>query len=337
MAILLGILLVLTAGIGPMVAYALILWWLDRYEKEPVGLLLAAFLWGAIPAIVLSLIVELILDVPISSLVDPVAANLVGVAVVAPVTEEIFKGTALLLLFVFFRREIDGPLDGIVYGGLVGFGFAAVENVFYFAGALMEGGALGVALLTFFRAFLFGLNHAMFTGFIGLGLAVASAMHSWVARMFTLFLGLMAGITAHIIHNGSIALGAEFIWPCLVTFLSDWGGVVILLGVIVWATIQEQQRLTRLLADEVSGGTLSRRDYEVICSYWRRVGERLTALTSGDFRRWWELGRYYHLATELAFSKHRLDRSSSHQENTREMQAQVARLREQVVAQGDRL
>jgi len=336
MAVLFGILLVLIAGIGPMVAYALILWWFDRYEKEPLGLLLAAFLWGAIPAIVLSLIVELILDIPISSLADPMAANLVGVAVVAPITEEIFKGVALLLLFIFFRREIDGLLDGIVYGGLVGFGFAAVENVFYFADTLIESGTVGMALLTFFRAFLFGLNHAMFTGFIGLGLALASTTSSWVVRMLTLFLGLAAGITAHAIHNGSVMLGAEFIWPCLIAFLSNWGGVVILLGSIVWATVQEQRRLIRLLADEVSDGRLSQRDYEIICSYWRRVGERLKALMNGDFRRWWELGRYYHLATELAFSKYRLTRSS-HREDAQEVQTQIMRLRERVAAQGDRL
>ena len=83
MAILLGILLVLVVGILPMVVYALILWWFDRYEKEPLGLLIAAFLWGAVPAVIFSIIAELVLDIPIAYFVDPVAAGVIGIAIVA--------------------------------------------------------------------------------------------------------------------------------------------------------------------------------------------------------------------------------------------------------------
>ena len=66
MAILIGILLSLVVGILPMVVYAIILWWFDRYEKEPMALLIAAFLWGAVPAIIFSLIFQVLLDIPIS-------------------------------------------------------------------------------------------------------------------------------------------------------------------------------------------------------------------------------------------------------------------------------
>lgn len=57
-------------------------------------------------------------------------------AVVALLTEELFRGSALGLLFVFFRDEIDSAIDGILYGALVGFGFVAVENTLYFGGLL---------------------------------------------------------------------------------------------------------------------------------------------------------------------------------------------------------
>ncbi len=76
MAILFSILLILVAGILPMVVYALVLWWFDRYEKEPLGLLVAAFLWGAVPAIIFSIIAQLVLDIPISYFVSPAASNL---------------------------------------------------------------------------------------------------------------------------------------------------------------------------------------------------------------------------------------------------------------------
>ena len=64
MAILIGILVSLVVGILPMVVYAMILWWFDRYEKEPIPLLIAAFLWGAVPSIIFSLIAQLLFHGP---------------------------------------------------------------------------------------------------------------------------------------------------------------------------------------------------------------------------------------------------------------------------------
>ncbi len=42
------------------------------------------------------------------------------------------KGLALVALFYLARQEFDGPLDGIVYGALIGFGFSMTENLLYF-------------------------------------------------------------------------------------------------------------------------------------------------------------------------------------------------------------
>jgi RsiW-degrading membrane proteinase PrsW (M82 family) len=331
--ILIGILLVLAVGILPMVVYAMILWWFDRYEKEPLGLLIAAFLWGAIPAVIFSLIAELALDLPIAYFVDPMTAGVIGVAVVAPIAEEIFKGAALLLLLLFFRREIDSLLDGIIYGGLVGFGFAAVENIVYFAGAFAESGVGGVLLLTVFRAFVFGLNHALFTGLTGLGLALIRTSPNVVVKVTAPIVGLLLGITAHAIHNGTIVLGAALCWPCLFTFLSDWGGALVLLGVIVWASMREQQWIVNFLGDEVERGTLGPGEYDVVCSYLKRVTVRANALFSGDFRRWWDLDRYFRLATELAFDKRRLTLFPG-EKDTR---ARIVQLRKQVIELGKRL
>ena len=325
MAILIGILLALVVGVVPMVVYALILWWFDRYEKEPLGLLIAAFLWGAVPAIIFSLIAEVVLDIPISYFVEPVTASLIGAAVIAPVAEEIFKGMALVLLLLFFRREIDTPLDGIIYGGLVGFGFAAVENVLYFTVEAMESSLGGVVLLAVFRAFLFGLNHALFTGLVGLGLALARTTSNWWVKIGAPIVGLLAGMMAHSVHNGSVSF-ADLCWPCLITFASDWGGVLVLFGIIIWASVREQRWIVTFLADEVELGTLSQRDYEEVCSYVKRVVARTSALFSGDFRRWWNLGRYYRLATKLAFNKHRL----THFPAERDTGPRVVQLRRQV-------
>ena len=47
-----------------MVIYALIFWLVDRREKEPFPLMLAAFLWGSIPAIFYALFAQEVLYIP---------------------------------------------------------------------------------------------------------------------------------------------------------------------------------------------------------------------------------------------------------------------------------
>jgi RsiW-degrading membrane proteinase PrsW (M82 family) len=306
MEALIAVVAILILAVVPMFLYALILWWFDRYEKEPLVLLAAAFLWGAVPAVIFSLITQVLFDIPISLLVEPgLGAELLGASLIAPITEEPFKGLMLLLLLLLFRQEIDSPLDGIVYGGLVGFGFAATENLFYFFDAYGLGGLGGVLELSFFRTLLFGLNHALFTGCTGLGIALARTSPHWPVKIGGPILGLAAGTTLHAIHNTGATLAGALCWPLLVSLVADWGGVLTLVGILIWTANRERAWITRYLVEEIRFGTIGPRDYRVIQSYWRRVGQRVQALAQGDFARWRWLGRYYRLATELAFAKHR--------------------------------
>lgn len=306
MEIVIAGLAILILAIVPMIFYALILWWFDRYEKEPLPLIVISFLWGAVPAVIFSLIAQIILDLPLSVLVRPgIGADLLSASLIAPITEEPFKGLALLLLLLLFRREIDTPLDGIIYGGLVGFGFATTENVFYFFDAYGLGGLGGVLELAFFRAMLFGLNHALFTGCTGLGFALARTSPNWAVKIGAPVLGLGAGMSLHAIHNAGATLTGATCWPLLISLVADWGGVVALLGIMIWTSRREQSWISRYLVEEVRIGIIGPRDYEVIRSYWKRVGERVRTLSGGNFDRWQRLGRYYRLATELAFAKHR--------------------------------
>ena len=140
-------------------------------------------------------------------------------------------------------------------------------------------------------------------------------------------------MTAHAIHNGSVSFGAELCWPCLVAFASDWGGALILLAVIVWTSVREQHWITTYLVEEVEVGTLNQKDYDVICSYLERVAVRMNALFSYDLKRWWNLGRYHRLATELAFNKRRLA-IFPHEQDT---QAHIVELRKRVAVLGSEL
>src|SRR6185503_6578702 len=96
---LLAMLIILVATILPTYLYARLFYWADRYEREPFWLVAGAFLWGAIPAIIASLVAEMILAAPTRG------AGLVEDALSAPIVEEVTKGFALLLIFWFMRRE----------------------------------------------------------------------------------------------------------------------------------------------------------------------------------------------------------------------------------------
>ena len=128
------------AAVIPASLYTLVFYWVDRYEREPVWLVVTAFLWGAVPAIIVSIIGELLLGSPFVNAPGSVAEALVEGAVVAPVVEEIVKAVMLVAIFLFRRQEFDGPLDGLIYGAAVGMGFAMTENLLYFVDAFDAGG-----------------------------------------------------------------------------------------------------------------------------------------------------------------------------------------------------
>ena len=95
----LGFLLIVVLSFVPALLYATVLWWLDRYEKEPLALLAVAFLWGAVPSVILALIMEVVLDAPLTAIQssNQLTYELLGASVVAPFVEEAVKALALIV------------------------------------------------------------------------------------------------------------------------------------------------------------------------------------------------------------------------------------------------
>ncbi|MBN1888766.1 MAG: PrsW family intramembrane metalloprotease [Thermoflexales bacterium] len=330
MDLLIGLMLALFAGVVPMLAYAMVVWWFDRYEAEPLPLLAATFLWGAVPSIVLALVLELVFDIPIRGWVETetMAYQLIGSSVIAPVVEEVLKAAAVLGVFLFFYREFDSILDGIIYGSLVGFGFAAVENVFYFLSALGEGGLGGMLGLIVLRAFVFGLNHAFFTSLTGIGFAVARMSRSCLLKLVAPVTGLVLAISAHAIHNGGMTLAESSCLLPLFSVVVDWGGALVVFVIILLAAGQEKRWLQSQLPEEVKLGILTQAECKVVCSYTERLAQRTGVFFSGDFGRWWRLEQFYQLATDLAFKKHQLANLGDEGGN----RAVIERLRRRLVA-----
>jgi len=120
-----------------------LIYFLDLYEREPVSVAIAAFLWGAFAATALALDAGG-WNVVLSQLTSPTFAARWGPALTAPIVEETLKGAGLVLLYLIVRDEVDDVMDGFVYGALCGLGFAVVEDVVYFMAAF--GGTTGGVL-----------------------------------------------------------------------------------------------------------------------------------------------------------------------------------------------
>jgi len=160
--------------------------WLDRLEPEPPAMRWNAFLWGAgVSVLVASLVNELFMA----------RFGLVAAAVIsAPIIEESMKLRGVT--YAARRHQIDSPLDGAVYAGYVGLGFAAVENVVYFSNAISED-SLGLTFVM--RGLLSPLAHPYFC--IWAGLLIGRAVASGRSRRLAALRGLAIAIPLHASWN----------------------------------------------------------------------------------------------------------------------------------------
>lgn len=149
----------------------LLIYLLDLYEREPVSVAIAAFLWGAFAATALALDAGG-WDVVLANLTTPGFALRWGPTLTAPVIEEFVKGAGLVLLYLIVRDEVDDMMDGFVYGALCGLGFAVVEDVVYFM-AGFGGTPSGVLEGFYVRVVSSGLyGHVLYTGLVGMAIGL---------------------------------------------------------------------------------------------------------------------------------------------------------------------
>lgn len=317
-----ALLLSLAAAILPTILYVLLFYWADRYEREPVWLAVVAFVWGAVPAVIVSLFGELVLGWPWVDAPDSITGAIIEGAVIAPIVEELAKGFALLLIFLIMRREFDGVLDGIVYGALIGFGFAMTENFFYFIGAYDEGGFVQLTVVIVLRAVLFGLNHAFYTGLTGIGFGLARLFRSPIAKASWILFGLLLAMITHSLHNLGASLAAIDISGLGLSLLVALAGLGLLLTAVTLSWQHERNCIRSELAEEV-GAVLSAEEYTQLTTRWHNpLRKRGAAAQSRAYR--------MHLYVELALRKARLRYADPGEALT--ILQEVAQIRSQLAA-----
>ncbi|WP_341925208.1 PrsW family intramembrane metalloprotease [Nocardioides psychrotolerans] len=292
--------------VGPLVAGYL---WLDRYEPEPKALLVLGLLWGAFVATIAAI------------LIGGVGGLVVGftdtqsLAIVAPVTEEASKGLFLLLLLWWRRAEIDGILDGLVYAGMVGIGFAFTENILYLAAAyngadgMAPGGIAGITVLFVVRCVLSPFAHPLFTAFIGIGVGIAVTTRTPALRWAAPLGGYALAVLTHGLWNGSTVFGlASFAGVYVVLMLPAVVGIV-WLG--VWMRSSERTMLAAALGDASRRGLIPATDIGWVVDLRARRAARQHAQQHGGPAGLEAMKDYQQAAIELGFLHHRLLRGTA--------------------------
>jgi len=191
-----GVLFVL--ALAPTVAAIFYMYIRDKYEKEPIWLLATGLLFGALitfPIMQTATFSTLLLPINSGRLGDAAFTALVSSSLV----EEAFKFTVLFFL-VWFNKNLNEPLDGIVYAVFISLGFAGVENILYVFNP--ELGGISTAVL---RAVFSVPGHALFGVMMGYYFALAKfEPHRRVRHLLCAFIGawLLHGVYNFILLSG---------------------------------------------------------------------------------------------------------------------------------------
>ncbi len=158
----------------------------DKYDREPIGLLLKTLVAGALITIPIILLESLLQRfTPDASLGSRISAAYTAF-VVAAFSEELLKFAALFLI-IWNNRNFNEKFDGIVYSVFISLGFAAVENLMY-----VFGNGFNVGLM---RAFLAIPGHAFFG--VAMGYYLAFARFGLFYKKRNLFFALAVPIFLH--------------------------------------------------------------------------------------------------------------------------------------------
>ncbi len=245
---------------------AVVIYRFDQFEPEPVSMILAAVLWGGLVAITFAGLTNNYFLGLLQNVMSPNAFQSWGAAIVAPIDEELYKGAGLVILFLIARDEIDGLMDGLVYGAMIGLGFQTVENIQYFvhAAANSHGGQLTPVLSTYvLRVLISGLySHTLFTGLTGFGFAyfVTRLDRSRQTRFAVAALFAALAAAAHFVWNSPLLdslAGESSVRIVLVLLLKGVPFLVLMVILAVFARRRERRAFERLIAVEIGTDVLS--------------------------------------------------------------------------------
>lgn len=242
------------AAVIPMVTYLLIIWWMDRNERDPFWVVFMNFFWGATGAIILGIIGSIIFQIPLSLGIQAFfgdsageLSDLSGAVITAPLIEELTKG--LFVVMIATARRFDGVVDGVVYGGAVGLGFGMTENFLYFLtyGTEPVSWLYLVVIRTLFSAVMHCMSTATLGGFIG-----AAKFKPFGYKLLLVPLGYGIAVFLHFSWN----LTVSFEETALLGFFFLFLYFIAWIAIFQIAVYMEGKTITKELFDESVNGVI---------------------------------------------------------------------------------
>ena len=180
----------LLIAIAPGLALAIFIYFKDKFEKEPLHLLLISFALGA-----LSTIPAFLMEKAGIMLGFGQSSNMLMTALFAFVViggSEEFCKYLMVRHYAFPKKDFNEPFDGIVYAVMVSLGFATLENIVYVLSQPSFAESMQVGLLRMFTAV---PAHAAFAIVMGYNIGKAkfdpAKKEQWMKR------GLFSAIVLH--------------------------------------------------------------------------------------------------------------------------------------------
>lgn len=208
----------LFALFGGLLPALLWLWfWLkeDKARPEPRRLILLSFIVGMVA-------VPLVL--PFQKVAAVYFETTIAVTLWAAL-EELFKYGAAYIA-VLRRKEMDEPIDAVIYMITVALGFAALENTFFILNPLSDGNIVETLLTGNLRFLGATLLHTLSSATIGVAIALSFYKRISIKRIYV-SVGVILSILLHTFFNLFImnSNGEK----ALTVFLFVWLGIILLI------------------------------------------------------------------------------------------------------------
>lgn len=253
-------------GLSVLVPYLLwtrLLFRFDPWTPRRRGLIILAVLWGCLPAVLASVIMEMELN----AIVAAIGEAGLDMMFVAPFSEELTKGLFILLVYIFGRRYLRGPWEGVFIGALTGAGFGFAEDIGYLINAFKTNGVTGLAVNYVLREIFTAHAHLVFTGFTGLAAGLASQRGVSTGRgVIWIALGFLCACILHVVWDTSTGLLPQD--NTVIVFLSPIVEGIIFAIIAVAGLLALRRREDKILAERLA---------EYVAAGWLNTDEAASA------------------------------------------------------------